>query len=60
MSSSHIGPFPCPNDASRGADKAPSNPSWRQTTSASRMSHEWSQMVPHIPLYRISTRPEDE
>ena len=58
-SSSHIWPFPCPNSAPLDAAKAPSYPSWRQTTSASCKSHEWSQMVPHVPLNSTSTRPED-
>ena len=58
--SSHIWPVPCPNAASPGADKAPSYPSWRQTTWASCKFHESSQMVPHIPLYNTSTRPEDD
>ena len=58
-SSSHIWPVPCPNAASLGADRAPSYLSWRQTTSASSKSQLSSQMVPHIPLYSTSTRPED-
>ena len=57
--SSHIGPIPCPNVVSLGANKAPSYPSWRQTTLASCKSQESSQMVPHVPLYHTSTRPED-
>ena len=58
-SSSHIWPVPCPNGASPGADKAPSYPSSLQTILASCKSHELSQMVPHVPLYSTSTRPED-
>ena len=57
--SSHIRPVPCPNDASPGADKAPSYPSSLQTILASCKFHELSQMVPHVPLYSTSTRPED-
>ena len=57
--SNHIWPIPCPNVALLGANKAPSYPSWRQTTSASCKSQESSQMVPHVPLYHTSTRPED-
>ena len=57
--SSHVWPIPCPNVALLGANKAPSYPSWRQTTSASCKSQELPQMVPHVPLYHTSTRPED-
>lgn len=48
---------PAPKNADFGAPKAVLNPSCLQTTFASFKSQKSSQMVPHSPLYEISTRP---
>ena len=56
-SSSHMGPLPEPNLARGGALKASWNPSSRQTTCVSFMSHLSSQTVPQLPLWNISTLP---
>ena len=55
--SSQIGPLPRPKVALVGAPNAVRNPSCLQTTLALSKSQKSSQMVPHSPLYKISTRP---
>ena len=57
--SSQIRPIPCPNFALVGAPNAVRNPSCLQTTLALSKSQKSSQMVPHSPLYEISTRPSE-
>lgn len=56
--SSHIGPVPLPKWALVGAEIAWPQPSCLHTTSALANCHSSSQMVPHWPLYKISTLPE--
>ena len=56
-SSSHICPVPSGTDLPWRALTAFGYPSWRHTTLASFISQLSSQIVPHCPLWNISTRP---
>ncbi len=59
-SSSQMGPLPCPKCADVGADRALPQPSCLHTTWASTRPQESSHTVPHCPLWKISTLPEQE
>lgn len=59
-SSIQMGPVPSPKRALWGADSTLPQPSCLHTTWASNRSQASSHTVPHWPLWKISTRPEQE
>lgn len=59
-SSIQICPAPCPKVAPTGADRAEPQPISLHTTSAAAIFQPSSHTVPQLPLWKISTLPEQE